>query len=859
MTLEAPTYLHGVANMTTADGTDATTPVSDVLEFVVGLSWSQVPVHVRRRLGMLTLDASAAARAGTLLSAAHIITDYVATAMGGDEARCLLAGRGGGAPGAALANGTVMNAVDYDDGHALAKGHPGAVIIPAALAAAEATGAGHEEFLLATLIGYEVGIRAAIAQHDRWPLFHSSGTWGAVGAAAGCARVLMLSPAQVDAALGLAEFHAPVDLIMRAVAEPTMAKDAMGWGAHVGVTSAQLAAAGFTAHRSEFVAGRPYGDDTDLGTQWHVMRTYVKPFPCCRWVHPALAGAEQVLRMLGRERLDPADVTGVQVRTFRAAADLARMVPSTSEEAQFNLVWPLAAYLTTGGFGLDSVTSDLGDPVIARMASLVEVVVDPALEAGFPAVRRSGLTVTMADGRVLDSGLRAAAGDADDPCWEDVVRAKFPAVSDEHWAAFDPEPRTFTTRDLTASDPLSALTFPLSTTEGETMNSPEQAKRLAAIDALAQGFRDRARRYDDEAIFPTENFAELNEADLLALTLPEKWGGAGLWSEGGFAEYYELIERMATIDAPTAQLFQVHSHALGMLAHAATDEQMRKYVVPIAEAGELVASVGSESVPGKNNLGTSSSQLVRNEQGQWVLNCTKHFASLGPGASHFIIWLAMPGTEDYDYRTVAVLVPRDVPEVELIDNWDVLGMRSTVSWAVKVTDYVLPDDAIFGEPGWWETDDTRTFTLAFAANHLGAARGAFDFTVDWVRERPQLAGSELIQFQLGELAAKLSTARAGLFNAAEAWDAGRRSEGEFRGVHALTVAKAVALEVTQRCLDICGSRSMFKTYPLERFYRDTRAFSLHYRVDNYTRNLGASLLAQGFSVNGNGGLTPVQA
>ncbi|NKS98803.1 hypothetical protein GS498_20745 [Rhodococcus hoagii] len=238
-----------------------------------------------------------------------------------------------------------------------------------------------------------------------------------------------------------------------------------------------------------------------------------------------------------------------------------------------------------------------------------------------------------------------------------------------------------------------------------------------------------------------------------------------------------------------------------------------KYVVPIAEAGELVASVGgSESVPGKNNLGTSSSQLVRNEQGQWVLNCTKHFASLGPGASHFIIWLAMPGTEDYDYRTVAVLVPRDVPEVELIDNWDVLGMRSTVSWAVKVTDYVLPDDAIFGEPGWWETDDTRTFTLAFAANHLGAARGAFDFTVDWVRERPQLAGSELIQFQLGELAAKLSTARAGLFHAAEAWDAGRRSEGEFRGVHALTVAKAVALEVTQRCLDICGSRSMFKTY-----------------------------------------------
>ncbi|MBM4481311.1 hypothetical protein GS444_20520 [Rhodococcus hoagii] len=83
----------------------------------------------------------------------------------------------------------------------------------------------------------------------------------------------------------------------------------MGWGAHVGVTSAQLAAAGFTAHRSEFVAGRPCGDDTDLGTQWPVMRTYVKPVPVLPLGAPGLAGAAQVLRMLGRERLDPADVT----------------------------------------------------------------------------------------------------------------------------------------------------------------------------------------------------------------------------------------------------------------------------------------------------------------------------------------------------------------------------------------------------------------------------------------------------------------------------------------------------------------------------------------------------------------------
>lgn len=386
----------------------------------------------------------------------------------------------------------------------------------------------------------------------------------------------------------------------------------------------------------------------------------------------------------------------------------------------------------------------------------------------------------------------------------------------------------------------------------------DQAERFRIIDSLADGFRERAYQYDEDSAFPEKNFQELREAGLLSLTLPEKWGGAGLWTEGGFQPYYELIEKIASVDAPTAQLFQVHSHSIGMLAHAATEEQMEKYVAPLALEGKLVASVGSEATPGKKGAGASTTTLEKNENGKWVLNTTKHFASLGPAADAFLIWLAMPGTEDYDYRTIGVLVPRDIPEVEMIDNWDVLGMRQTVSWGVKVTNYELPDDAIFGEPGWWEVDDTRTFTLAFAANHLGAAKGALDFTQQWVNERPNLAENDVIAFQMGELASTLYAARKALSAAAAVWDTGDRKQGEFEGVHALTVAKRVSLEVTSKCLDICGSRSMFKTYPLERFYRDTRAFTLHYRVDGYTRNLGETMVRGDFTVNGNGGLTPVK-
>lgn len=392
------------------------------LAFIRDLTWDDVPGDVRERIAWLCLDATAAAEAGRRLDGPRIAADLAADAFGGDQATCLLDGRRVSAAGAAWANGTLMNAVDLDDGHSLAKGHPGAIIIPAALAVAEQVGATLVELTTAIAVGYEIGVRAAVQQHSRWPLFHSSGTWGAVGAAAAAANLLGLTAEQVDAALGLAEYHAPTDLIMRAVASPSAAKDAMGWGAHVGVTSAMLAKAGFTCHRSEFIDGRV---DDGLGADWETINTYVKPFPCCRWAHPALAAVTGLLANRGVDRLDPAEVAAITVRTFEAAAALSRGLPATSEQAQFNLAWPIAAMAATGRFDIDSITTDLHCEQAVAMFQKVHVVVDPALTADFPDVRRSEVVIELADGQILRSGLSLARGDADDPGWSDVIRAKF--------------------------------------------------------------------------------------------------------------------------------------------------------------------------------------------------------------------------------------------------------------------------------------------------------------------------------------------------------------------------------------------------------------------------------------------------
>ena len=101
----------------------------------------------------------------------------------------------------------------------------------------------------------------------------------------------------------------------------------------------------------------------------------------------------------------------------------------------------------------------------------------------------------------------------------------------------------------------------------------DQARRLETIAGLAEGFRARAAQHDREASFPAENFAELREAGLLTLTMPEQDGGHGLWWGDRYRDYYRLLEELARIDCSTAQLLQVHCHATGFISRQATDEQ----------------------------------------------------------------------------------------------------------------------------------------------------------------------------------------------------------------------------------------------------------------------------------------------
>jgi len=300
-----------------------------------------------------------------------------------------------------MANGFAANALDLDDGHRLVKGHPGSCLLPVLLATTEKRKAvSGREFLTAFIAGYEIAIRAGLIRQALYTPMHSSGSWGAIGAAAAAGKLLGLDAGRLRHALGIAEHHAPVTPVMKAVDRPCMAKDGVGWGAMTGMASVLMAQQGFTGIEPFFSESTEPGWIHSVGEHFEALRLYFKPYACCRWTQPAIAGALVLKRQYG---LATDDIASIKVRTFGEAARLSREHPIDTDGAQYNLAYPIAAALIDGELGPRQVLPPrIFDPVILQLADRVEVeVVDDYVRA-FPQKTVADVAVCLHDGRVLE-------------------------------------------------------------------------------------------------------------------------------------------------------------------------------------------------------------------------------------------------------------------------------------------------------------------------------------------------------------------------------------------------------------------------------------------------------------------------
>ncbi|MEM0944059.1 MAG: MmgE/PrpD family protein, partial [Pseudomonadota bacterium] len=384
-------------------------------EFIHQMRWADLSPHAREMTKLLLLDllgVAAAARATDLSRIAH---DHAVRHFGGSGAGILFDGRRASPTGAALAGGLTIDAVDAHDGWRPAKGHAGAHVLPACLAVAEAEGQmDGPGFLAALALGYEFGLRVAVSQHASVADYHTSGSWGAVGCAAVAARLMGLDTPTTREALGIAEYHGPRSQMMRGVQHPTMVKDGSGWGAMAGVSAAYLAADGFTGAPAITVeADEAASHWADLGRRWLMEEQYIKPFPVCRWTQAPLAAAEY---MVAEHGLTHDEITEIEVTSFAEALSLATWAPSTTEEAQYSIPFPLAMMLVRGRVEpADVMGESLTDREVLRLARATRLREDPELTRQFPDRRLARVALTLKDGRRFESPVMEPLGDPERP------------------------------------------------------------------------------------------------------------------------------------------------------------------------------------------------------------------------------------------------------------------------------------------------------------------------------------------------------------------------------------------------------------------------------------------------------------
>ncbi|MCJ8287009.1 MmgE/PrpD family protein [Halomonas sp.] len=330
------------------------------------------------------------------------------------------------ATGVALHGAWLIDALDAHDGQVLTKGHAGVAILPGLLALPEIDKVSGRDFLGLLAMGYEIATRAGIALHASSPDYHTSGAWNALGVAAVTARLKGLDPAQLEHALGIAEFYGPRSQMMRCIDHPTMLKDGSGWGAQAGVAATLLAEDGFTGAPAVTLCDEQQAAVWgDLGRRDYLSEQYFKAYPVCRWAQPAV---EAVLAIPAAER-QVDNIERIEITTFHEARRLHTIAPTTTEQAQYSLPWSVACALDRGTIDVAAISRDLGDDDLVALSRRVTITECDDCNARFPAERWASATLHLRDGRRIQSPAMEARGNPHNPLSDDEIAAKFQALA----------------------------------------------------------------------------------------------------------------------------------------------------------------------------------------------------------------------------------------------------------------------------------------------------------------------------------------------------------------------------------------------------------------------------------------------
>ncbi len=416
-------------------------PTHALIAAIEAMTLSRLPKDTVARAKDLILDHLGVSLFGTSLEWCRIVRNTIQFEGG----RCESTIYGGGlttARNAALINGTAGHAIELDDAHDELLSHPGCVVIPAALAAAEAEGATGTDFLTAVIAGYEAQCRigAALSSALIKQGYHPTAQIGVFGAAAAAAKLRKLPEREFTWAFGLAGSMASGIMKFTQDPEGTMVKRLhAGMPAERGILAATLAAAGFTGPRAivegDYGYAKIFTDVTDLsrmtrglGESFEISSISIKLYACCRMFHA-------LIEAIALCRADPSFATDQieEIRTFGPANMIDGHLeprPRSPMSAQYSLPYTTAvAVLTDASDPASFDMAAMTRPDILAMADKVKAAIDPALEALYPRKYAGRVEFVLRNGKTIEKTMLDSRSTPANPISSSAIEQKFLSVT----------------------------------------------------------------------------------------------------------------------------------------------------------------------------------------------------------------------------------------------------------------------------------------------------------------------------------------------------------------------------------------------------------------------------------------------
>lgn len=385
--------------------------------------------------------------------------------------------------------------------------------------------------------------------------------------------------------------------------------------------------------------------------------------------------------------------------------------------------------------------------------------------------------------------------------------------------------------------------------DGLALNK-EQGKWRRTADAVGREvLRPNAERADREARFPVESIKALGDSGLLGLIIPKEMGGAGQ----DILTSTVVTEHLAKACPATAMAYQMHQSTLPLLCAVATPSQVDKFIAPIAQGKWLGAYAMSE--PGSGNRIWHMDSAARREGEDYVVNSMKSFCTSSGYANYYLVPVRTSAESTHKDLSLFFIMGDD-PNIKPIGQWDGMGLRGNSSRPVHFENCVVKPDQIFGE-----LNSGLSFMMAYslpiylaglASCYVGIAQAAYEAAVAHVKKRvhsdtnQSLAHVETVQRMVAEMRVAIDVVRHSVIRVAQMADNSQVLFNEFKSsglldevmrdnpddpffIEVATLKPAaceMAINVTNKAIQVCGGAAYKRGHPVERAYRDGRAGSV---------------------------------